>query len=99
MCWVHFIFQVTDSHLAAINEALITLLTTVMVLLILGVVLSSGGAPVSQKTKISRFHKSDLSPSWKVRRMWIGKMSSRRVNLILRKHLLKLVYYLKACEA
>ena len=43
VCRVHFIFPVTDTHLATINEALIALLITVIALLVLEVTVSPAG--------------------------------------------------------
>lgn len=72
-------------------------------LLILGVILSSGGLwkglRFHRREWFSRFHESDLSSSWRLRRIQIRKMSSWRMNLRLRKHLFKLVCYLKTCGA
>lgn len=74
-----------------------------MVLLILGVVLSSGGLwkglLFHRREWFSRFRESDLSSCWRIRRIRIRKMSSWRVNLRLGKHRFKLVCYLKTCGA
>lgn len=73
-----------------------TLLTAVMVLLILGVVLSSGGlwkdVLFHRKEWFSGCDKPELSPSQRTRRVQMGRKSCWRLSLGLKKHLFKVLY-------
>lgn len=87
VCRVHFIFLVSDTHLATINEALIALLIIVIALLILEVTVSpqafEQGILFHKRESFSRCAEFDPLPPCRIRSTRLGNKISLRLKLRL----------------